>query len=64
MRRIFVLWERFLLIRLLGLAELLDLVNRRGAPDVPVATRPLDQVTAALNDLRDGKIVGRVVMRP
>jgi len=46
------------------IAELLDLVNREGAPDVPVATRPLDQVTAALNDLRDGKIVGRVVMRP
>ena len=46
------------------IAELLDLLNREGAPDVPVATRPLDQVTAALNDLRDGKIVGRVVMRP
>ena len=46
------------------IAELLDLVYREGAPDVPVATRPLDQVTAALNDLRDGKIVGRVVMRP
>lgn len=46
------------------IAELLDLVNRKGAPDVPVATRPLDQVNAALNDLRDGKIIGRVVMMP
>jgi len=46
------------------IAELLDLLNREGAPDVPVATRPLDQVNAALNDLRDGKIVGRVVMTP
>ncbi|MEQ1784940.1 MAG: alcohol dehydrogenase [Hyphomonadaceae bacterium] len=46
------------------IAELLDLVNRKGAPDVPVATRPLDQVNAALNDLRNGKIVGRVVMTP
>lgn len=46
------------------IAELLDLVNRKGAPDVPVATRPLDQVNAALNDLRDGKIIGRVVMTP
>lgn len=46
------------------IGELLELVNRKGAPDVPVATRPLDQVTAALNDLRDGKIVGRVVMTP
>lgn len=46
------------------IAELLGLVNRKGAPDVPVATRPLDQVNAALNDLRDGKIIGRVVMTP
>jgi D-arabinose 1-dehydrogenase-like Zn-dependent alcohol dehydrogenase len=46
------------------IAELLDLVNRKGAPDVPVATRPLDQVNAALNDLRAGKIIGRVVVTP
>ena len=46
------------------IADLLQLLNRKGAPDVPVATRPLDQVNAALNDLRDGKIVGRVVMTP
>ena len=46
------------------IAELLDLVNRKGAPDVPVATRPLDQVNSALNDLRDGKVIGRVVMTP
>lgn len=46
------------------IAELLELVNRKGAPDVPVATRPLDQVNAALNDLRDGRIIGRVVMTP
>jgi D-arabinose 1-dehydrogenase-like Zn-dependent alcohol dehydrogenase len=46
------------------IAELLELVNRKGAPDVPVATRPLDQVNAALNDLRAGKIIGRVVVTP
>jgi D-arabinose 1-dehydrogenase-like Zn-dependent alcohol dehydrogenase len=46
------------------IAELLELVKRAGAPDVPVATRPLDQVNAALNDLRDGKVVGRVVITP
>jgi D-arabinose 1-dehydrogenase-like Zn-dependent alcohol dehydrogenase len=45
-------------------AELLALVKEKGAPDVPVATRPLEQVNAALNDLRDGRIVGRVVMTP
>jgi propanol-preferring alcohol dehydrogenase len=46
------------------IAELLDLVKRTGAPDVPIATRPLDQVNAALNDLRDGRIIGRVVITP
>ncbi len=46
------------------MAGLLDLVKARGAPDVPVATRPLDEVNAALNDLRDGRIIGRVVMTP
>ncbi|HVY88563.1 MAG TPA: alcohol dehydrogenase [Hyphomonadaceae bacterium] len=44
--------------------ELLELVKKTGAPDVPIATRSLDQVNAALNDLRDGKVVGRVVMTP
>jgi propanol-preferring alcohol dehydrogenase len=46
------------------MAELLALVKAKGAPNVPVATRPLEQVNAALNDLRDGRIVGRVVMTP
>ena len=46
------------------IAELLDLVNRKGAPDVPVATRPLAEVNAALNDLRAGKVIGRLVMAP
>jgi alcohol dehydrogenase, propanol-preferring len=46
------------------IAELLALVRAKGAPDVPVATRPLEQVNAALNDLRDGRIIGRVVMTP
>ncbi len=46
------------------IAELLELVNAKGAPDVPVTTRPLDQVNAALNDLRAGKVIGRVVVTP
>jgi D-arabinose 1-dehydrogenase-like Zn-dependent alcohol dehydrogenase len=44
--------------------ELLDLVRRTGIPDVPLATRPLAEVNAVLNDLRAGKIVGRVVLTP
>ena len=44
--------------------ELIDLVRRTGLPPVPVATRPLDDVNAVMNDLRAGKIVGRVVLTP
>ncbi len=46
------------------MAELLDLVRRKGAPDLPVATRPLAAVNDALNDLKAGKIIGRVVLTP
>jgi len=46
------------------MAELLDLVRRKGAPDLPVATRPLAAVNDALNDLKAGKVVGRVVLTP
>jgi D-arabinose 1-dehydrogenase-like Zn-dependent alcohol dehydrogenase len=46
------------------MAELIDLVRRTGVPPVPVATRPLAEVNAALADLRAGKVVGRVVLTP
>jgi D-arabinose 1-dehydrogenase-like Zn-dependent alcohol dehydrogenase len=44
------------------MAELLDLVRRKGAPDLPVSTRPLAAVNEALDDLKSGKVVGRVVL--
>ena len=46
------------------MAELLDLVRRNGAPDLPVGTRPLAAVNDALNDLKAGKVVGRLVLTP
>jgi alcohol dehydrogenase, propanol-preferring len=46
------------------MAELLDLVRRKGAPDLPVATRPLAAVNDTLNDLKTGKVIGRVVLTP
>ena len=46
------------------MAELLDLVRSVGLPPIPVATRPLAEVNAALDDLRAGKVVGRVVLTP
>ena len=42
--------------------ELLELVSRTGAPPVPLRERPLDEVNEALNDLRAGKVIGRVVL--
>jgi D-arabinose 1-dehydrogenase-like Zn-dependent alcohol dehydrogenase len=46
------------------MAELLDLVRRKGLPSVPVATRPLAEVNEALNALKAGQVVGRVVLTP
>jgi D-arabinose 1-dehydrogenase-like Zn-dependent alcohol dehydrogenase len=44
--------------------ELIDLVKRTGLPGVPVATRPLKDVNAVMDQLRAGKVVGRVVLTP
>jgi D-arabinose 1-dehydrogenase-like Zn-dependent alcohol dehydrogenase len=44
--------------------ELMELVRAKGLPDVPVATRPLADVNAVMDDLRAGKIIGRVVLTP
>ena len=46
------------------MAELLDLVRRKGVPDLPVATRPLAAVNDALNELKAGKVIGRLVLTP
>jgi len=46
------------------MAELMELVRRTGAPNVPVATRPLDDVNAVMAELRAGKVIGRVVLTP
>jgi alcohol dehydrogenase/propanol-preferring alcohol dehydrogenase len=44
--------------------ELIDLVREKNIPPIPVTTRPLTQVDAALNDLKKGKLVGRAVLVP
>lgn len=46
------------------MGELLDLVRHTGAPPLPIRTRPLADVNDTLNDLRAGKIIGRVVLTP
>ena len=42
--------------------ELLDLVRAKDIAPPPIAERPLAQASATLDDLRAGKIVGRVVL--
>ena len=46
------------------MAELINLVRRTGLPPVPVTTRPLNEVNAAMDQLRAGKVIGRVVLTP
>ncbi|MCH7928919.1 MAG: alcohol dehydrogenase catalytic domain-containing protein [Proteobacteria bacterium] len=50
--------------RLGEMHELIDLVRGGKVEPVPVATRPLDQVTKTLEDLDEGRILGRVVVVP
>lgn len=42
--------------------ELIDLVREKKIPPPPIAERPLAQASQTLDDLRAGKIVGRVVL--
>jgi D-arabinose 1-dehydrogenase-like Zn-dependent alcohol dehydrogenase len=45
------------------LKELLALVQAGKVPPIPIQTRPADQATAALEDLKKGgKVIGRVVL--
>jgi alcohol dehydrogenase len=44
--------------------ELIDLVRAKAIAPPPIAERPLDQASNTLDDLRAGKIVGRVVLTP
>ncbi len=44
--------------------ELINLVRAKNIAAPPIAERPLAQAQATLDDLRSGKIVGRVVLTP
>ena len=46
------------------LRELLALLRNTKTPFLPVQTRPLDRVNESLRDLKDGHVVGRVVLTP
>ena len=44
--------------------EMMELVKKGAVEAIPVTERPLDQASQTLDDLRKGKIVGRVVLAP
>jgi alcohol dehydrogenase/propanol-preferring alcohol dehydrogenase len=44
--------------------ELLDLVRAKKVAPIPVTARKLAQAQQSLDDLRDGKLVGRAVLTP
>ncbi|MBS27324.1 MAG: hypothetical protein CL566_00105 [Alphaproteobacteria bacterium] len=44
--------------------ELMDLVKAGKVEPIPVASRPMSQVTETLKDLEEGRIIGRVVVVP
>ena len=44
--------------------ELITLLQTGAAPAPPMDERPLDQANQAINDLRAGKVLGRVVLKP
>ena len=46
------------------LRELVDLVRAHGLPSLPLDRRPLGQANQALDDLRAGRVLGRVVLVP
>jgi propanol-preferring alcohol dehydrogenase len=46
------------------LGELIALLGKAPMPYMPVEVRPLDSVNASLNDLKDGRVIGRLVLAP
>jgi len=46
------------------LRELMALVATGKVPRVPAIERPLDDADAALNALKAGKVVGRIILKP
>ncbi len=50
--------------RLSEARELIALLQRGAAPAPPMQERPLAEANAAIDDLRAGKVLGRVVLKP
>jgi D-arabinose 1-dehydrogenase-like Zn-dependent alcohol dehydrogenase len=46
------------------LQELVRMAQAKGVPQIPIVPRPLDQAQQSLEDLKEGRVVGRVVLQP
>jgi D-arabinose 1-dehydrogenase-like Zn-dependent alcohol dehydrogenase len=46
------------------LRELMSIACAGGMSELPIATRPMDQLNEAMDDLKGGRVRGRVVLRP
>lgn len=46
------------------LVELMDLVRQKRVPPIPITSASLSDVNAMLSSLREGRVVGRVVLTP
>ena len=46
------------------ITELMALVKSGKVPPIPVKARPLAEINQVLDDLRAGKVLGRVVVKP
>ena len=44
--------------------EMMDLVKAGKIDPIPVAERPLSEASKSLDDLREGHVMGRVVLKP
>jgi D-arabinose 1-dehydrogenase-like Zn-dependent alcohol dehydrogenase len=44
--------------------ELIDLVRRKKIAPIPITRVPLHEATQALNDLKEGRLIGRAVLTP
>ena len=50
--------------RLEEMKELIELVRDGEVTPIPVETRPMSRVTETLQDLDEGRVLGRVVLVP
>ncbi|HUR89631.1 MAG TPA: alcohol dehydrogenase [Ramlibacter sp.] len=46
------------------LRELVALAQAKGAPRIPIVSRPLEAAQQSLDDLKAGRVVGRIVLQP